>query len=79
MEDGWEPLCRFLGKEVPDEPFPHANATGSPYKGREDAVMKQWLRRAVRNMVLVAGGVGVAVAAGLRWRSGMGMGMGSGD
>ncbi len=23
--DGWEPLCRFLGKPVPNEPFPKAN------------------------------------------------------
>ena len=23
--DGWEPLCQFLGRDVPDEPFPHAN------------------------------------------------------
>jgi hypothetical protein len=23
---GWEPLCRFLGLPVPDEPFPHVNA-----------------------------------------------------
>lgn len=22
---GWEQLCTFLGKEIPDEPFPHAN------------------------------------------------------
>ncbi len=26
VTDGWEPLCRFLGKPVPDIPFPHANA-----------------------------------------------------
>lgn len=25
--DKWEPLCRFLGKEVPDVPFPHYNKT----------------------------------------------------
>lgn len=25
VADGWEPLCRFLGVPVPDEPFPHAN------------------------------------------------------
>ncbi|KKA24314.1 NAD dependent epimerase/dehydratase, partial [Rasamsonia emersonii CBS 393.64] len=25
VQDGWEPLCQFLGKEVPDEPFPHVN------------------------------------------------------
>jgi hypothetical protein len=24
-EDGWEPLCSFLGKEVPDVPFPRMN------------------------------------------------------
>ncbi|KAM5354714.1 hypothetical protein ACJ41O_001361 [Fusarium nematophilum] len=24
-EDGWEPLCKFLGKDVPDEPFPRLN------------------------------------------------------
>lgn len=25
LADGWEPLCKFLGKDVPDMPFPHAN------------------------------------------------------
>jgi hypothetical protein len=25
VTDGWEPLCEFLGVEVPDEPLPHAN------------------------------------------------------
>ncbi|KAK6212823.1 hypothetical protein LQW54_004912 [Pestalotiopsis sp. IQ-011] len=25
MGDGWEPLCAFLGKEVPDVPFPRKN------------------------------------------------------
>ncbi|KAL6860624.1 hypothetical protein ACO1O0_004652 [Amphichorda felina] len=25
MGDGWEPLCAFLGKEVPDVPFPRLN------------------------------------------------------
>lgn len=24
-EDGWEPLCKFLGKEVPSGPFPRMN------------------------------------------------------
>jgi hypothetical protein len=23
--DGWDKLCPFLGHDVPDEPFPHAN------------------------------------------------------
>lgn len=25
--EGWEPLCRFLGVEVPDAPFPRTNST----------------------------------------------------
>ncbi len=27
VRDGWEPLCRFLGVEAPDEPFPRSNST----------------------------------------------------
>ena len=25
LSQGWEPLCKFLGKPIPDEPFPRAN------------------------------------------------------
>jgi len=25
LGDGWEPLCEFLGKPIPDVPFPHKN------------------------------------------------------
>jgi hypothetical protein len=25
VKDGWEPLCAFLGKPVPAEPFPKTN------------------------------------------------------
>ena len=28
VKEGWEPLCKFLGKPIPDVPFPHANKTG---------------------------------------------------
>jgi Sulfotransferase domain len=27
IAEGWAPLCRFLGRPVPDAPFPHVNAT----------------------------------------------------
>jgi hypothetical protein len=26
-KDGWEPLCEFVGVDVPDEPLPHVNDT----------------------------------------------------
>lgn len=38
-DQGWGPLCGFLGVPVPDEPFPRAN-------NRE--VIKQWLERMAR-------------------------------
>ena len=25
VKDGWEPLCKFLGVPVPQNPFPHKN------------------------------------------------------
>ena len=29
LDDGWEPLCKFLGHPSPDVPFPHKNKSGS--------------------------------------------------
>ena len=29
VKEGWEPLCAFLGVEVPDEPFPRLNESDS--------------------------------------------------
>jgi len=28
ISDGWDPLCKFLGVPVPDQPFPHKNKGG---------------------------------------------------
>ena len=29
VKEGWEPLCKFLGKPVPNQPFPRINDTQS--------------------------------------------------
>nr|XP_026692937.1 uncharacterized protein LOC108949987 [Ciona intestinalis] len=29
LNDGWAPLCEFLGKEIPDKPFPFKNKSAS--------------------------------------------------
>jgi Sulfotransferase domain len=44
-KEGWEPLCRFLGKEVPESVFPRSNESAGFTKGidREFLVFK--LRR----------------------------------
>ncbi len=55
-KDGWGPLCAFLGKPVPDAPFPHLNDTNQFKK----------LIRGLRIMMAlpwVAGGVLVACLA----------------
>ena len=31
-EDGWEPLCKFLGRQVPNEAFPRTNETAEIHK-----------------------------------------------
>jgi hypothetical protein len=33
LGDGWDPICEALGRQVPDEPFPHTNTR------------EQWLAR----------------------------------
>lgn len=29
VKEGWEPLCKFLGKKIPETPFPRRNVGGS--------------------------------------------------
>ncbi|CAK8689022.1 unnamed protein product [Clavelina lepadiformis] len=31
VKDGWEPLCKFLGKDIPNKEFPHVNKGASLY------------------------------------------------
>jgi hypothetical protein len=55
--DGWESLCQFLEKDVPEKPFPHAN-NRKAFKDREDALLKETGLRAIRNMLLaIVGGM----------------------
>ncbi|UPK93932.1 hypothetical protein LCI18_004867 [Fusarium solani-melongenae] len=47
LTDGWEPLCRFLGKEVPDVPFPHVN-DAAEYKARGKRLRNKILKAVAR-------------------------------
>lgn len=62
VEDGWEPLCEFLGKPVPDVPFPSANA-GAEFAERVVEVMARRDQKAWRNLSVFA--VGVLSVAGV--------------
>ena len=62
--DGWDPLCRFLNKEVPqDTPFPHANEGNLVAIIHHSVYWRQW--NYVRNLSLgwvtaAIGGIGFA-------------------
>lgn len=49
VEEGWEPLCAFLDKLVPDEPFPHVNDAAG-WAGQEMKLGKRYILGAVQNV-----------------------------
>jgi hypothetical protein len=51
-EDGWGPICEFLGKSVPDGPFPYENE-----RARLRRVYKERVRKGLRRWALVFGGM----------------------
>lgn len=57
VKQGWGPLCEFLDVDVPDEPFPRINDTGTFRR------IVRWI--AAAEMIL--GGVGVSLIL-TRWR-----------
>ncbi|KAL4892694.1 hypothetical protein BDV59DRAFT_179560 [Aspergillus ambiguus] len=68
VEDGWEPLCRFLGKDVPQMEFP----SGNPPKAWAERIARTMAvhhERAVRKIVVFVAGfvVMLATVAYLVW------------
>ena len=64
VRDAWVPICKFLGKDMPDVAFPHANHTVD-IKGR----IKEWhyelLRTAIITSLLRVSGLAVTIGYGL--------------
>lgn len=65
MGSGWEPLCAFLGKEVPDVPFPRVNETEEFIQGnkREYRTSARMAWAAIKPWTFVALSVGAVVVA----------------
>jgi hypothetical protein len=65
LGSGWEPLCTFLGKDIPDKPFPHLNE-GKEFeiwmKNIQERELKKGLAYISRYLVLPAVLIGVAWA-----------------
>lgn len=64
FKDGWGPLCTFLGKPIPDVPFPRVNETAAIRAKIREKVFRD-ARQAVP--VLLKWSVGAAVVAVLSW------------
>lgn len=73
VADGWEPLCDFLGKEVPLEAFPQGNPT-TEWAERVGATMQEHNRRALRNMSIFVA-VLVAFASCVGYAMGFSLGL----
>lgn len=65
LGDGWEPLCKFLDKPVPDEPFPSGNMPAQ-FLEHTAMIVGRAERTRRRNMYAFASGC-VAVLAGISY------------
>ena len=62
LEDGWDPLCNFLGKEKPEVPFPRLNE-GAALAEKFNEFNKRSLLLVLRNLALVIVSVFVGLFA----------------
>ncbi|KAF2093173.1 hypothetical protein NA57DRAFT_69274 [Rhizodiscina lignyota] len=54
LGDGWQPLCEFLGRDVPNESFPRTNSAGD-FGERERRIVKHSMMVAARNGAIASG------------------------
>ncbi|KAJ9615128.1 hypothetical protein H2200_001202 [Cladophialophora chaetospira] len=60
LKQGWKPLCDFLGKPVPNEPFPHENDKESNRKGFEELGVIA-MKHILKNVLLLAVALSVPI------------------
>jgi len=65
VQQGWEPLCAFLGVPVPAEPFPHLN-DGAEFERRIRQRLAPAVAAVVAGAALAAGGLLAAARAAAR-------------
>jgi hypothetical protein len=65
LGSGWEPLCRFLGKDVPDVPFPRVNESAMLERQLKIVGMKA-TKRSLKNMGTIISAL-VALGVGFYW------------
>ena len=68
VEDGWGPLCKFLGKEVPEELFPRGNAQDAYLQYVMEKHVNVYAKEAVINVLGALVGIVAVGFAIYRWR-----------
>ena len=63
MKEGWEPLCKFLGKNIPDVDFPHKNIRGQQVQKSLDT--RPFFVRAQRETKFVAAAICLLCGVGM--------------
>jgi hypothetical protein len=61
VEDGYEPLCKFLDKEIPEKEFPKGNMPAQ-FARTVQVGQKVHMKRALRNLIFT---ISTLVAVGL--------------
>ena len=64
--DGWGPLCKFLGKEAPEEPYPRINDADSTVKLISTVYKRLWIKAAGK---VAPWALGIGAALGGVWYS----------
>ncbi|KAL9128332.1 MAG: hypothetical protein Q9217_002961 [Psora testacea] len=54
LKEGWEPICRFLGKEIPSTPFPHINES-SEFDERTALIARHAMIRGGKRVLMLLG------------------------
>jgi hypothetical protein len=62
LASGWEPLCTFLGKKVPEAPFPYVNDLAET-KRRSAFLIRKGMLRSLQKLTFVVGPIVVAALA----------------
>ncbi|KAF9892502.1 hypothetical protein FE257_001611 [Aspergillus nanangensis] len=70
VEDGWEPLCKFLDKPCPQEPFPNTNTVADFGAKVDKELMARVIRGLINLLILTTsvGGLAAAITIGVRGR-----------
>ena len=72
-EDGWEPLCTFLGTDIPKTPFPNGNIKND-FASRLEGYYRAANAKADQNMLILVAVMAItslAITFGSSWTSGL--------